>query len=58
LAILSSPFTRTVVSPAPALYFFGAAFLAIFFVESLAFLVVDAPGLVAGIAFLDDLPFA
>src|SRR4030095_6437647 len=40
-----------------ALYFFGAAFLAIFLFESLTLVVFDAPGLVAGVAFLSALPF-
>src|SRR5512132_2637344 len=40
-----------------ALYFFGAAFLAIFFFESLSLVVFDAPGLVAGVAFWSALPF-
>jgi hypothetical protein len=45
LLSVSPRLTRTVLSLALALYFFGAAFLAIFFVESLAFLVVERSGI-------------
>ena len=61
LAILlgeSPRFTRTALPLALALYFFEAALLAIFFVESLAILVADAPGLADGVAFSDALPLA
>ena len=53
-----SRLTRTVLPLVLALYFFGAALLAIFFVESRAILVADAPGLADGVAFLDALPLA